>query len=69
MEAREFHEKTPNGGDYWRIVFTDSKGRIVEEKEATNFIITEYSKDGEPICNTYGFYDPTKSKDMKNDED
>ena len=56
MKSQTFYEKTMNGGDYWTIVYTNKMGDRVEQSEATNFIVYEYTNDGELVHTAYGFY-------------
>lgn len=46
--------KTPSGGDYSELVFLNAAHDVVDETEATEFIIRECKEGGELINTVYG---------------
>lgn len=48
------NEKTPNCGDYSEIWYLDCEHNVVDESEATEFVIRECKKNSELIQSTYG---------------
>lgn len=52
---KRIDEQTPNGGAYSIMFFFDDNDKLVEEKEATKFIVKEYDKNDNIIIETNGF--------------
>ena len=46
-------EKTPNGGDYSEIYYSDDEGNLVPEEKATKGEIVEFLNDGTVVGRTY----------------
>lgn len=46
-------KKTPNGGDYSEIYYSDDEGKSVPEEKATKGEIVEFLSDGTVVGRTY----------------
>ena len=61
--SKRVDDETPNGGAYSIMFMYDKDGFETDDLEkATHFVINEYTKDGDEIFRTYGFYKKGKSK-------
>ncbi len=50
------------------IVYMNEKGEKVEKEEATNFMISEYDKDGNLINSIHGICNTNEKKEDRGDE-
>lgn len=55
MKEKVRYGKTPNGGDYSKIVYMNDDDEVVDESVATQCRILEYKKNGKLVQETFAF--------------